>query len=114
DLKDAMEGMLAPEMKEEILGTAEIREIFKISKVGSIAGSMVMDGKIVRNAKIRIIRDGVVVHTGELIALKRFKDDVKDVAKGYDCGIQIKGYNDIEERDVIECYHEVAVKKKLK
>ena len=114
DLKDAMEGMLAPEMKEEILGTAEIREIFKISKVGSIAGSMVMDGKIVRNAKIRIIREGVVVHTGELIALKRFKDDVKDVAKGYDCGIQIKGYNDIEERDVIECYHEVAVKKKLK
>ena len=114
DLKDAMEGMLAPEMKEEILGTAEIREIFKISKVGSIAGSMVMDGKIVRNAKIRIIRDGVVVHTGELIALKRFKDDVKDVAKGYDCGIQIKGFNDIEERDVIECYHEVAVKKKLK
>ena len=114
DLKDAMEGMLAPEMKEEILGTAEIREIFKISKVGSIAGSMVMDGKIVRNAKIRIIRDGVVVHTGELIALKRFKDDVKDVAKGYDCGIQIKGFNEIEERDVIECYHEVAVKKKLK
>ncbi|TWI02328.1 translation initiation factor IF-2 [Flavobacterium tiangeerense] len=114
DLKDAMEGMLAPEMKEEILGTAEIREIFKISKVGSIAGSMVMDGKIVKNAKMRVIRDGVVVFTGELLALKRFKDDVRDVAKGYDCGIQIKGYNDIEERDVIESYHEVAVKKKLK
>ena len=114
DLKDAMEGMLAPEMKEEILGTAEIREIFKISKIGSIAGSMVMDGKIVRNAKMRIIRDGVVVFTGELLALKRFKDDVKDVAKGYDCGIQIKGYNDIEERDIIESYHEVAIKKKLK
>ncbi|RTY88015.1 translation initiation factor IF-2 [Flavobacterium sp. RSP15] len=114
DLKDAMEGMLAPEMKEEILGTAEIREIFKISKVGSIAGCMVMDGKISRSAKMRIIRDGVVVHTGELIALKRFKDDVKEVAKGYDCGIQIKGYNDIEERDVIESYHEVAIKKKLK
>jgi translation initiation factor IF-2 len=114
DLKDAMEGMLAPEMKEEILGTAEIREIFKISKVGSIAGCMVMDGKIARNAKVRIIRDGVVVHAGELSALKRFKDDVKDVAKGYDCGIQIKGYNDIEERDVIEAYHEVAIKKKLK
>jgi translation initiation factor IF-2 len=114
DLKDAMEGMLAPEMKEEILGTAEIREIFKISKVGSIAGCMVMDGKIARNAKIRIIREGVVVHTGELIALKRFKDDVKEVAKGYDCGIQIKGYNDIEERDVIEAFHEVAIKKKLK
>ena len=114
DLKDAMEGMLAPEMKEEILGTAEIREIFKISKVGSIAGCMVMDGKITRNAKIRVIRDGVVVHGGELVALKRFKDDVKEVAKGYDCGIQIKGFNDIEERDVIESYHEVAIKKKLK
>ncbi|MGZ9734417.1 translation initiation factor IF-2 [Flavobacterium sp. GNP002] len=114
DLKDAMEGMLAPEMKEEILGTAEIREIFKISKVGSIAGCMVMDGKIVRSAKMRIIREGVVVFTGELLALKRFKDDVKEVAKGYDCGIQVKGYNDIEERDVIESYHEVAVKKKLK
>ncbi|TDE06410.1 translation initiation factor IF-2 [Flavobacterium hiemivividum] len=114
DLKDAMEGMLAPEMKEEVLGTAEIREIFKISKVGSIAGCMVMDGKIARNAKIRIIRDGVVVHAGELSALKRFKDDVKEVAKGYDCGIQIKGFNDIEERDVIEAYHEVAIKKKLK
>ncbi|MFV8341788.1 translation initiation factor IF-2 [Flavobacterium sp. XS2P39] len=114
DLKDAMEGMLAPEMKEEILGTAEIREIFKISKVGSIAGCMVMDGKIARSAKMRIIREGVVVFTGELLALKRFKDDVKEVAKGYDCGIQVKGYNDIEERDVIESYHEVAVKKKLK
>ena len=114
DLKDAMEGMLAPEMKEEILGTAEIREIFKISKVGSIAGCMVMDGKIMRTSKIRVIRDGVVVHTGELVALKRFKDDVREVSKGYDCGIQIKGYNDIEERDVIEAYHEVAIKKKLK
>jgi len=114
DLKDAMEGMLAPEMKEEVLGTAEIRELFKISKVGTIAGCMVTDGKITRNGKIRIIRDGVVVHEGELIALKRFKDDVKEVSKGYDCGIQIKGYNDIEERDVIEAYHEVAIKKKLK
>jgi translation initiation factor IF-2 len=114
DLKDAMEGMLAPEMKEEILGTAEIREIFKISKVGSIAGCMVTDGKILRASKIRVIREGVVVHTGELVALKRFKDDVKEVTKGYDCGIQIKGFNDIEERDVIEAYHEVAIKKKLK
>ncbi|AWG20381.1 translation initiation factor IF-2 [Flavobacterium faecale] len=114
DLKDAMEGMLAPEMKEEVLGTAEIRELFKISKVGTIAGCMVMDGKIQRNAKIRIIREGVVVHEGELVALKRFKDDVKEVAKGYDCGIQVKGFNDVEERDVIECYHEVAIKKKLK
>jgi translation initiation factor IF-2 len=101
-------------MKEEITGTAEIREIFKISKVGSIAGCMVMDGKIARNSKIRIIREGVVVFTGELIALKRFKDDVKEVSKGYDCGIQIKNYNDIEERDIIEAFQEVAVKKKLK
>ncbi len=114
DLKDAMEGMLAPEMKEEVLGTAEIRELFKISKVGTIAGCMVTNGKITRQAKIRVIRDGVVVHEGELVALKRFKDDVKEVTKGYDCGIQIKGFNDIEENDTIEAYHEVAIKKKLK
>ncbi|WP_432672086.1 translation initiation factor IF-2 [Flavobacterium sp. SM2513] len=114
DLKDAMEGMLSPEMKEEISGTAEIREIFKISKVGSIAGCMVMDGKILRSSRIRLIRDGVVIHTGELIALKRFKDDVKEVSKGYDCGMQIKGYNDIEQNDIIEAFQEVAVKKKLK
>ena len=114
DLKDAMEGMLAPEMKEEVLGNASIRELFKISKVGTIAGCMVTDGKITRQAKIRIIRDGVVVHEGELVALKRFKDDVKEVTKGYDCGIQIKGFNDIEIDDVIEAFHEVAIKKKLK
>ncbi|MFY0483188.1 translation initiation factor IF-2 [Flavobacterium sp. PLA-1-15] len=114
DLKDAMEGMLSPEMKEEITGTAEIREIFKISKVGSIAGCMVTDGKIFRSSRIRLIRAGVVIHTGELVALKRFKDDVKEVSKGYDCGMQIKGYNDIEQYDVIEAFQEVAVKKKLK
>lgn len=114
DLKDAMEGMLSPEMKEEITGTAEIREIFKISKVGSIAGCMVTDGKIFRNSRIRIIREGVVVFTGELATLKRFKDDVKEVSKGYDCGIQIKNYNNIEELDIIEAFQEVAVKKKLK
>lgn len=114
DLKDAMEGMLSPIMKEEITGTAEIRETFKISKVGTIAGCMVTDGKIFRNSKIRIIREGVVVFTGELTALKRFKDDVKEVAKGYDCGIQIKNYNDIEQLDIIEAFQEVEVKKKLK
>ena len=114
DLKDAMEGMLSPEMKEEITGTAEIRETFKISKIGTIAGCMVTDGKIFRSSKIRIIREGVVVFTGELTALKRFKDDVKDVSKGYDCGIQIKNYNDIEQLDIIEAYQEVMVKKKLK
>lgn len=114
DLKDAMEGMLSPEMKEEITGTAEIRETFKISKVGTIAGCMVTDGKILRNSRIRLIREGVVIYTGELSTLKRFKDDVKEVAKGYDCGIQIKGYNDIEQYDIIESFQEVAVKKKLK
>jgi translation initiation factor IF-2 len=114
DVKDAMEGMLSPEMKEEITGTAEIRETFKISKVGTIAGCMVLTGKIFRNSGIRLIREGVVVFTGELSSLKRFKDDVKEVAKGYDCGIQIKNYNDIKEGDTIEAFQEVAVKKKLK
>ena len=114
DLKDAMEGMLSPEMKEEITGTAEIREIFKVSKVGSIAGCMVTDGKIFRNSKIRLIREGVVIYTGELATLKRFKDDVKEVSKGYDCGMQIKNYNDIEQYDIIEAFQEVEVKKKLK
>jgi len=114
DLKDAMEGMLSPELKEEITGTAEIRETFKISKVGTIAGCMVTDGKIFRSSKIRIIREGVVIYTGELSTLKRFKDDVKEVSKGYDCGIQIKNYNDIEQLDIIEAFQEVEVKKKLK
>ncbi|WP_432412032.1 translation initiation factor IF-2 [Rasiella sp. SM2506] len=114
DLKDAMEGMLSPEMKEEITGTAEIRETFKISKVGTIAGCMVTSGKIIRNNSIRLIREGVVIHTGDLDSLKRFKDDVKEVAKGYDCGIQLKNYNDIQVDDIIEGFQEVAVKKKLK
>jgi len=114
DLKDAMEGMLSPELKEEITGTAEIRETFKISKVGTIAGCMVTDGKIFRNSRIRLIREGVVIYTGELTALKRFKDDVKEVSKGYDCGMQVKNYNDIQQLDIIEAYQEVEVKKKLK
>ncbi len=114
DLKDAMEGMLSPEMREEITGNAEIRETFKISKVGTIAGCMVTSGKIFRNSGVRIIRESVVVYTGELATLKRFKDDVKEVAKGYDCGMQIKNYNDIKIGDVIEAYQEVAVKKTLK
>jgi translation initiation factor IF-2 len=113
DLRDAMEGMLSPEMKEEITGTAEIRETFKISKVGTIAGCMVTSGKIFRNSNIRLIRDGVVFFTGELSSLKRFKDDVKEVAKGYDCGMQIKNYNDIREGDIVEAFQEVAVKKTL-
>ena len=114
DLKDAMEGMLSPEIKEEITGNAEIRETFKISKIGTIAGCMVTSGKIFRNSGIRLIRDGVVVFTGELSSLKRFKDDVKEVAKGYDCGLQVKNYNDIKEGDVVESFREVAVAKKLK
>ncbi len=114
DLKDAMEGMLSPELKEEITGTAEIREIFKVSKIGTIAGCMVTSGKIFRNSSIRLIREGVVVYTGELTSLKRFKDDAREVSKGYDCGMQIKNYNDIYENDVIESFHQVEVKKKLK
>lgn len=113
DLRDAMEGMLSPEMKEEVTGTAEIRETFKISKIGTIAGCMVTSGKIFRNSQIRLIRDGVVVFTGELASLKRFKDDVKEVSKGYDCGLQVKNYNDIRIGDTIEAFQEVAVKKKL-
>ncbi len=114
DLKDAMEGMLSPELKEEITGSAEVRATFKISKVGTIAGCMVQDGKIYRNSGVRLIRDGVVVYTGELATLKRFKDDVKEVAKGYECGIQIKNYNDLQENDIIESFREVEVRKKLK
>ena len=113
DVKDAMEGMLSPEMKEEITGTAEIRETYKISKVGTVAGCMVITGKIFRNSGIRIIREGVVVHSGFLSSLKRFKDDAKEVAKGYDCGLQVKNYNEIQEGDTLECFQEVAVKKKL-
>jgi translation initiation factor IF-2 len=113
DLKKAMEGMLSPEMKEEISGTAEIRETFKISKIGTIAGCMVLSGKLFRNSRIRIIREGVVIHDGELSSLKRFKDDAKEVAKGYDCGLQIKNYNDIQLGDQLEAYSEVAVQKKL-
>lgn len=113
DLKDAMEGLLSPEVKEEVTGSAEIREIFKVTKIGNIAGCMVTDGKIYRNSKIRLIREGVVIYTGELATLKRFKDDVKEVSKGYDCGLQIKNYNDIELNDTVECFHEVEVKKKL-
>ena len=113
DVKDAMEGMLSPDMKEEVTGTVEIRELFKISKIGTIAGCMVTSGKVYRSSSIRVIREGVVVHTGTLTSLKRFKDDVKEVAKGYDCGLQLKNYNDIKLGDSLECYQEVAVKKTL-
>jgi translation initiation factor IF-2 len=114
DLKDAMEGMLSPVFKEEITGNAEVRQTFKISKIGTIAGCMITDGKVYRSSSVRLIRDGIVVYTGELSALKRFKDDVKEVAKGYECGIQIKNYNDLQEGDIVESFREVEVKKKLK
>ena len=114
DLKEAMEGLLSPDMREEILGEVEIRETYKISRVGTIAGCMVMDGKITRNSLVRVVREGVVVYTGALASLKRFKDDAKEVTKGYDCGLQIRDFNDIKKGDTIEAYIEVAVKKKLK
>jgi len=113
DIRDAMEGMLSPELKEEVTGTAEVRETFKISKVGTIAGCMITSGVVYRNSKVRIIREGIVIKEGSLDTLKRFKDDVKEVKKGYECGIQIKNFNDIKESDIIEAYKEVEVKKKL-
>jgi translation initiation factor IF-2 len=113
EVKSAMEGMLAPEIKEEIKGTAEILEVFRITKVGTIAGCMVRDGKVIRNSKVRLIRDGIVVYSGELESLKRFKDDVKEVAKGYECGLNIHGYNDLQIGDFIEAYEEVEVAKTL-
>lgn len=114
EVKEAMEGMLSPEIQEQVIGNVEIREVFKITKVGSIAGCMVLTGKVTRNSKIRLLRDGIVKFDGELESLKRFKDDVKEVTKGYECGLNIKGYNDIEVGDILEVYEEVAVKKKLK
>ena len=113
DLKDAMEGMLSPEMKEENTGEAEVRDLFKISKIGTIAGCMVTSGKIFRNDRVRIIRGDEQIFDGKLLSLKRFKDDVKEVAKGYDCGIQINDFNDLEIGDLVKCYKEIAVKKKL-
>ena len=113
ELKAAMEGMLAPDIKEEITATLEIRETFKITKVGTIAGCKVTEGKIKRTNKIRLIRDGIVIYTGELASLKRMKDDVKEVASGYECGLNIANYNDIKIGDIIEAFEEVEVKKSL-
>jgi translation initiation factor IF-2 len=112
EIKQAMEGMLSPVIKEEILGSAEIRQVFKIGKVGTIAGCMVNEGKIYRTAKMRVIRDGIVVFTGELGSLKRFKDDVKEVASGLDCGLDIARFNDIKVGDIVEAFKEFEVKKK--
>ncbi|MHA6246834.1 translation initiation factor IF-2 [Pontibacter sp. CAU 1760] len=113
EVKDAMEGMLAPTLKEEITGNAEVRDVFKITKVGTIAGCMITDGSIQRNAKVRLVRDGIVVHDGEILALKRFKDDVAEVRQGFECGISLKNYNDIQEGDIIEAYIEKEVKRTL-
>jgi translation initiation factor IF-2 len=114
EVKEAMEGMLSPEIQEQVIGNVEIREVFKISKVGTIAGCMVLTGKVTRQSKVRLLRDGIVKFDGELESLKRFKDDVREVTKGYECGLNLKGYNDIEQNDILEVYEEVAVKKKLK
>ena len=113
EVKAAMEGMLAPDYEEKIVGNIEVREIFKIPKVGTIAGCMVLDGKVTRNTKIRVVRDGIVAHSGELASLKRFKDDVKDVSSGFECGLSITNFNDIQIGDIIEGYEQIAVKRTL-
>ncbi|MDR1644635.1 MAG: translation initiation factor IF-2 [Tannerellaceae bacterium] len=113
EVKSAMEGMLAPEVKEEVTSLVEVREVFKITKVGTVAGCMVKEGKIKRGNKVRLIRDGIVIHSGELGSLKRFKEDVKEVAFGYECGLNISGYNDIHIGDIIEAYEEFEIKKTL-
>jgi translation initiation factor IF-2 len=113
EIKSAMEGMLSPEIKEEITSTVEVREVFKITKVGTVAGCLVREGKIKRNSKVRIIRDGIVVFTGELESLKRFKDDVKEVGVNYECGLNIKNYNDIRVGDMVEGFEQTEVKKTL-
>jgi translation initiation factor IF-2 len=113
EVKAAMEGMLSPEFEEKIVCNIEIREVFNITKVGTIAGCYVLDGKVTRNTKVRIIRDGIVIHTGSLGSLKRFKDDVKEVTHGYECGLNIDGFNDIKVGDIIEGYDMVEIKAKL-
>ncbi|OFY41029.1 MAG: translation initiation factor IF-2 [Bacteroidetes bacterium RBG_13_44_24] len=113
EIRSAMEGMLSPEVKEEIVATLEIREIFKVTKVGTVAGCYVKEGKITRNTKVRVIRDGIVIYTGELGSLKRFKDDVKEVVGGYECGLNIQNFNDIKAGDIVEGYQEIEVKKTL-
>jgi len=113
EIKSAIEGMLSPDIEEKIVCNVEIREIFKITKVGTIAGCMVLDGKITRNTKIRIIRDGIVVYTGSLASLKRFKDDVKEAVVGQDCGLNIENFNDIKVGDIVEGYEQTETKRKL-
>src|SRR6201987_398096 len=112
EIKAAMEGMLAPEFEEKVTCNIEIREVFNITKVGTIAGCFVLDGKVNRNTKVRIVRDGIVIHSGALGSLKRFKDDVKEVSAGYECGLNIEGFDDIKSGDIIEGYDMVEVKAK--
>jgi translation initiation factor IF-2 len=108
-----MEGMLSPEVREEIVATIEVREVFRIGKVGTIAGCFVREGKVTRNTKVRVIRDGIVLYTGDLGSLKRFKDDVKEVTSGYECGLNINNFNDINVGDIVEGYQTVQFKKTL-
>ena len=111
DIKDAIEGMLAPETKEEIVCSVEVLETFKISKVGTVAGCIVREGKITRNTLVRVIRDGIVVYSGKLGSLKRFKDDVKEVGTNMECGLNIENYNDIKVGDIIEGYEQVEIRR---
>lgn len=113
EIKDAMAGMLSPEIKEEVTGNVEVKEVYHISKVGTIAGAIVREGKIKRACKVRIIRDGIVRYTGALGSLKRFKDDVKEVGMGFECGLSVQGYNDIVAGDIIEAFEEIEIQKKL-
>jgi translation initiation factor IF-2 len=113
EIKAAMEGMLSPEIKEEVTATIEVQQVFNISKVGSVAGCLVREGKVKRSDKVRLVRDGIVVFNGEMSALKRMKDDVKEVSVNFECGISLKNYQDIKVGDIIESYEEVEVQKKL-
>jgi translation initiation factor IF-2 len=113
EIRAAMQGMLSPDIKEEILGTAEVLESFKITKFGTIAGCIVRDGKIHRNNRVRVIRDGIVIYTGTLGSLKRFKEDVREVKNGYECGLNIDNFNDIKVGDNVEAFHEIEVAKLL-
>lgn len=113
DVKEAMQGLISPEIRDKIIGVAEVRGVFKVAKLGNIAGCMVTDGKMVRSSKVKLIREGIIIYNGYLASLKRFKDDVKEVLKGYECGISIKNYNNIKTHDVIEVYEEIKINKKL-
>ena len=113
EVKDAMEGMLSPEIKEEVTAQIEVRQVYHISKVGTVAGAYVIDGKVSRSNKVRVIRDGIVIYTGAINALKRFKDDVKEVTTNFECGISLQNYNDLKEGDILEAFAEIEVKAKL-